>query len=155
MSTSTSLNYGQSRATPAPSRPTSSHVSTSLMPSAGPTHAAGVNFGNLQLPTLPVPAMQKAIQEYIGKLSDDDKAAFQSAQNIMERLQEIQSNGKPLVSSSLASRVEKVLQCVKTFMSSLAIFIQQSPQISSLVVGGVNFVLTVGTNINTLLFMYT
>ena len=39
--------------------------------------------------------------------------------------------------------MEKVLQCVKSFMGSLVVFIQHSPQISSLVVGGVNCILTV------------
>ena len=89
--------------------------------------------------------LQKAIQKYVETLLDDDKEAFQSAPEIIERLQEMQSNGKSLISSSLTARVEKVLQCVKNFMGSLGIFIQHSPEISSLVVGGVNCVLTVGT----------
>ena len=118
------LNYGQSRgATPAPSQPTSGHAS------AGPMDET----------------LQKAIQEYVNKLSDDDKAAFLSAPDIIEHLKEMQCNGKSLISSSLTARVEKVLQCVKHFMGSLGIFIQHSPEISSLVVGGVNCILTVGT----------
>ena len=148
--TGTNLNYGQSSGvTPTPSRPTASHAS------ASPTHTTGVHSVNLPLPTPLVlakkdEALEKAIQEYVKKLSDDDKAAFQdafySAPNIVEHLQEMQCNGKIPTTSSLTSRVEKVLQCVKTFMDSLAIFIQHSPEISSLVVGGVKCILTVGTS---------
>ena len=87
--------------------------------------------------------LQRAIQEYVEDLSDDDKAAFQSVPDIMERLKEMQSNSKLRISGSLTTRLEKVFQCVKRFMSSLAIFIQHSPEISSLVVGGVNCILMV------------
>lgn len=145
-------NSGQSSgATPAPPQPTSSHAS------AGPVHAAGANSGNLQFPTPQIPArkdeaLQKAIR-YVKELSEDDKEAFRSAPNIMERLQKVQENGKTLVSSSLTSRVEKVLQCLKSFMGSLAIFIGHSPMISSLVVGGVNCILMVGTSITDSLFI--
>ena len=97
--------------------------------------------------------LQKVIQEHVKKLSDDDKTAFQSASDIIVRLQEMQCNGKPVISGSLMSRVEKVLQCVKGFMGSLGIFIQQSPEISSLVVGAVNCILTVGANRKYLLFV--
>ena len=108
--------------TPTPSRPKSSHASVGPMDQA----------------------FQKAIQEYANNLSDDDKTAFLSAPNVIERLQEMQCNSKSLFSSSLTTRVEKVLQCVKGFMVSLGIFIQHSPEISSLAVGGVNCILTVG-----------
>ena len=120
------LNHGG--ATPAPSRPTSSH---------GPMDET----------------LQKVIQEHVKKLSDDDKTAFHSASDIIVRLQEMQGIGKPAISGSLMSRVEKVLQCVKGFMGSLGIFIQQSPEISSLVVGAVNCILTVGANRKSLLYV--
>ena len=42
-------------------------------------------------------------------------------------------------------RVRKVLKCVSHFMGSIGIFIQSNPEISSLVVGGVNCILTVST----------
>ena len=135
--------------------PASSHASVSpslgrgLQPDyAGPISTTGAHSANSQLlPTPSVPAksdeiLQKAIQE---RLSDDDMTAFQSAPEIMERLREMQGNGKSLISSSLTTRVGNVLQCVKSFMGSLAVFVQQHPELSSLVVGGVNCVLTVGT----------
>ena len=143
------LNHGQSRgATPTPSRPTSSHASVGHGPSTGPMHAAGAQSGNLQLLTPPAPAtkdtaLQKAIQEYVNTLSGEDKTAFRSASDIIEHLQKMQCNQKTLISSSLTSRVEKVLQCVKNFMGSISGFLQSNPEISSLVVGGLNCILTV------------
>ena len=130
-------------AAPTPLQPTSSHAP------ASPLHAAGAHSVNLPLPTPPVPAkedgkLQRAILEYVKTLSDDDKRAFQSAPDIIECLQEMQHNGKPLISNTLTTRVEGVLQCIKYFMSSLGVFIQHSPEISLLVVGGLNCILTVG-----------
>ena len=90
-------------------------------------------------------AFQKAVQQYMKQLPDDDKTAFLSAPDVIEHLQEMQCNNKSLISSSLTTRVEKVLQCVKGFIGSLGICIQHNPEISSLVVGGVNCILTVGT----------
>ena len=138
------LNHEQeSRATTAPTQPTSDHTVARLM------HTAGAQFRNHQAPTPLVPAkdeaLQKAIQEYISKLSNDDKAAFQSAPDIIERLDEMQHKSKTPIPSSLATRAERVLQCIKYFMGSLSIFIQQSPEISSLVVGGVSCILSVGS----------
>lgn len=123
MSTSTSSHGQPSGSTPASSSlPTSSHVTTGPMDET----------------------WQKATREYVKELSDDDKEAFQSAPDIIERLEEMERNRKSPISSSLASRVKKVLQCVQSFMDSLKVFVQQSPEISSLVVGGVNCILTVG-----------
>lgn len=157
-----SLKHAPSRAaTPTPSRPASSHASTGPISPASPIHAAGAQSVNPQFPPFPVPvtkkdeALQKALQEYINAVSDEDKEAFQSAPDIMGRLQQMQHSKKPLISSVLTSRVEKVLQCVKHFIGSLAIFIQQSPEISSLVVGGVNCILTVSTNSIYLQLMWT
>ena len=124
--------------------PTPSPTSGPL-PTLGPVHAHSVNLRSPSFPVMRDETLQQAIQEYVGDLSDDDKAAFQSAPDIMKRIQGLQDNGKLLISSPLMTRVENVLQCVKSFMGSLAIFIQHSPQISSLVIGGVNCILTVGT----------
>ena len=139
-------NRGQSRgSTPTPSQQTSSHA-------PGPSmHAAGTQPMNPQLPPPPLSvrdeALQKAMQDCILQLSGDDKVAFESAPDVIERLQEMQYNDKSAITpSSLATRVAKVLQCIKQFMGSLAIFIQHHPEISSLVVGGVNCILTVGTS---------
>ena len=149
MATSANPNYGQSTgATSIPSRPTSSHASAGHMHSSTPVVAAVSHAVNPRtpLPSVPANAFQKAIQIYVGELSVDDKVAFLSAPSVIERLKEIQCNEQSPISSSHLVRVEKVLQSVKQFMCSLAIFIQHSPEISSLVVGGVNCILMVGTS---------
>ena len=144
MSTGTTLNCGGA-ATPTPSRPTSSHVSSGLMHSSTPVHAVGPNPVNPQPPPplVPATAFQKAIQKYVKELSDGDKAAFLDAPDVMAHLQKMQDNDKSPISNRHTARVEKVLQFVNHFMDSLSIFIQQSPEISSLVVGGVKCVLKV------------
>lgn len=99
-------------------------------------------------PTIPVPmkneAFQMAIHKYIDNLSDDDKVAFQSAADVMEMLGEL-PQGKSRISSSQMQKVQKVLRCVKQFSGSVIICIQHSPQISSLVMGGLNCILAVSS----------
>ena len=96
-------------------------------------------------------AFERAIQKYVNnRLPDDVKKDFHSASDIMEKLQKMQSSesgsgGKICISSSISDRVKKVLQCLRHFLGSVAICIQHHPDISSLVVGGVNCILTVCT----------
>ena len=118
---------------------------------AGPAHAIGNQSPNPQSPTVPVSLkneiFQKAIQKYIDNLSDNDKVAFQSTPDVMEKLREL-SQGKPHTSGSYTTcmqRVRKVLQCVQRFLESIKICIQHHPEISSLVVGGLHCILTVST----------
>ena len=112
--------------------------------------AAHATMDNPQLLPISVPvkneAFQTAIQEYIDKLPDDDKVAFHSATDVMEKLAELQSH----ISSphTRMQRVQKVLQCVKQFLGSIAIYIEHHPKISTLVVGGLHCVLTVHTPFN-------
>jgi hypothetical protein len=54
-----------------------------------------------------------------------------------------QEHAKQSMSRSLGTRVEKVLLCIKSCVSSVSICIQHHPDISSLVVGGFNCVLMV------------
>ena len=120
---------------------------------AAPTHVPGVHTLNPQPIAILAPAkneaFEKALRAYVdGRLSDDVKKDFQSASDIMERLQMMQCNQSGLdskvhISSSISDRVKKVLQCLRHFMGSVAICIQHSPEISSLVIGGVNCILTV------------
>ena len=116
---------------------------------AGPAHATRNQSPNSQSLAISVPvkneAFGKALQEFVDNLSDDDKVAFQSDTDVMLVLEEL---GKSRISRShtpLMQKVQKVLQCVQQFLGSVAICIQHSPEISSLVVGGLNFVLTVST----------
>lgn len=81
--------------------------------------------------------MTVALLKHIDKLSNDDKAAFESAPDVMEKLQ-LNKSTSPHV-----QKVQKVLECLQQFLAPVAICIQQSPHISSLVVGGFNCVLIV------------
>ena len=93
-------------------------------------------------------AFLQAIQEYINNLSNDDKVAFQSATDVMEKLEELQK-GKSRTSNShhthmqKVQKVQKVLQSVKQFLVSISICIQHNPEVSSLVVGGLHCILMV------------
>ena len=92
-------------------------------------------------------AFQQAIQEYIDNLSFDDKIAFQSATDVMETigvLQKYKSRTSRYRTSQI-QKMQKALKCVKLFLGSVAICIQQNPEITSLVVGGLNCILTVST----------
>ena len=91
-------------------------------------------------------AFQQAIKKYTDNLSDDDRVAFKSAADIMEELGRL-SQSKSDTSSfhNTQNKVQKVLQCMKKFLESVAICIQQSPEISSLVVGGLHCILTVSS----------
>lgn len=135
------FNLGQSKgATSAPSQSTSGH------PTAGSMQAAGA------LSTLLVPAgdgaLERVMQEYVSKLSNDDKEAFvrSAPQDIIGHLQKIQHNIRSPITNTHMTRVEKVLQHIKKFMSSLTIIIQHHPEISSLVLGGFNCILMVGNS---------
>ena len=87
---------------------------------------------------------QKAIQNYIDKLSNDDKEAFQSASDVMDKLGALPP-AKSHLSISVMQKLQKVQQYVNQFLGSIAICIQQSLEISSLVMGGLNCILRVCT----------
>ena len=113
---------------------------------------------NPQSPTTPISAarceaFEQAIKKFNGTLSDEDKEAFQSASDIMERLHSMQSDQNSRISNSHILRARKILQCMQHFMGSISIFIQAKPGVCSLVVGGVNCVLT--ASILELLIMYS
>ena len=115
----------------------------------GPLHATGNHSPNPRPPAIPVlaknEAFQKAIQEYLDNLLDEDKIAFRSATDVMEKLGDLQAKSRTGSHATRTQKVQKVLQCVKQFLESVRICIQHSPEISSLVVGGLNCILTVST----------
>lgn len=113
--------------------------------------SAGNQYPQPPSPAVSVPstneAFRKAVQGYIVGLSDDDKSAFYSATSVIQKLEELPL-GKSRISSShttLIQKAQKVLQCVKQFLAPIAICIQHHPEVSSLIVGGLNCVLTVST----------
>ena len=63
----------------------------------------------------------------------------------MNEIQKLnKERGKIRGTTALGERVQNILHCVKQFMGTLGIFIQQSPEFSALAVGGMNCVLLVG-----------
>ena len=77
-------------------------------------------------------------------LSEDDKTAFQSATDIMQKMQTMDvENAQSSVSRTFGPRVQKTLNLINVFLKSVEICIQHSPKISSLVVGGFHCALSV------------
>ena len=92
-------------------------------------------------------AFKKAVEQYTKNLSDDDKKAFHSFNSGSDVMAEIcnlnNETDKIRVTNAHSERVQKILNCIKQFMGTLSIFIQHSPEFSSLAMGGVNCVLLV------------
>lgn len=90
-------------------------------------------------------AFEQALQKCVADLSEDDKAAFKSAEDVMRKIQLLNKVGSKLrLESGLSDRVQKVLDFVRQFTNLIQTFVRYSPEISSLAVGGVNCVLSVG-----------
>ena len=127
-------------------RPASSNSSSTLVCPIYPTRDQDPNP---QLLTVSSPvnnvAFQKAIRDYVESLSDDDQVAFQSATDVMEKIQMLHY-GSSCQSSSRIQKVKRVLECMKLFLKPIAIYSQKAPDISSFVVGGFNCILTVSTS---------
>lgn len=92
---------------------------------------------------IPDPALTSAIEKYVKGLSDDDKAAFQSAGDIMSKIQELdEANTQNNLARTFGARIENTLQVMKRFTACVAPCVQSLPE-GSLVVGGLNCVLVV------------
>lgn len=62
----------------------------------------------------------------------------------MGRMKEIdEKNAKKSLSRTFGARIEKLLQLMNSFMNSVVICIQSNPEVSSLIVGGINCALSV------------
>lgn len=91
----------------------------------------------------PDPALSGAIDKCIEKLSQDDRTAFQSAGDIMLKIQEMdEANSGDALARTLRTRIGAVLQVIKRFTAAVAPCIQYSPHVS-LAIGGFNCVLLV------------
>ena len=125
-------------------------------PTSTPPDVPGAHASNPESPTAPEPAtteaFQIAIHAYINdRLPGDAKKDFQSASDIMEtpqmRLVHRSGSGNTMhISSSVSDRVKKILESLRHFTGSVAICVQHSPEISSLIIGGVNCILMVSTS---------
>ncbi|KAF8251709.1 hypothetical protein K440DRAFT_636958 [Wilcoxina mikolae CBS 423.85] len=93
--------------------------------------------------SIPDPALKIAIERYVKELPEDDRNAFESAKDVLDEIRMIdQTHSQASSSRSFGTRISKVLQLINKFLGSVAICIQHSPAISSLVVGGLHCVLS-------------
>ena len=116
-------------------------------------HASEAHTSDPGSPAVLEPAknetFQREIQAYINeKLPEDIKKDFQSASDIMETLQRMQhhqsgSGSQMRISNSTSDRVKKVLQCLRHFTGSVENCVRHSSDISSIIIGGANYILTV------------
>jgi hypothetical protein len=95
------------------------------------------------------PAFLDALKEYEEKLSDEERKEFDpttaaSPQSLLSAALQLDTDHRERSSSrSLACRVKKILESMDRFMGVLCIAIQHSPEVSSLVVGGIRCILDV------------
>lgn len=122
------------------STPTSIPLSSADRIDSGLTGPPGGKPLNYKSPEPSVHVKSEAIQKYIGDLlGDDDKTAFKVATDVMDRLREQQWDKL----RGSRSHIIHMRQCVDQFLGSIAICIQYDPQLSSLLEGGLNCILTV------------
>lgn len=93
-----------------------------------------------------------ALENYIKDLSPKDKQAFKdgnaiSINALMDQIRGFdETHSKTSRSRRCAEKVEGFLGILKGFLGGLAPFLQQTPEISSLVIGGVNLIVDVRLN---------
>lgn len=94
-------------------------------------------------------AFQLALTDHIKDLSPDEKKAFIngnhiSIEGLMDGIREFDAiHSKPSRTRRCAERVEKFLTILKGYVKGLTPLIQQAPEISSVVIGGVNLIIDV------------
>ncbi|MCJ1348246.1 hypothetical protein MMC31_006477 [Peltigera leucophlebia] len=93
-------------------------------------------------------AFTDALQQHLAKLSPDEKSAFRTshqtltAESILVKVRDYdRDRNHDSNSRRCAEQVEKSLRILSQFLKSIAIAIQSNPEISSLIVGGVRFIL--------------
>ncbi|RAR13708.1 ankyrin repeat-containing protein [Stemphylium lycopersici] len=115
-----------------------------------PTISSG---GTLASATSRSPLLEEALAKTLGKLSEGEKAAFlEASKTIDERtlLSDVRTYDAAHKSESSfrphAERLSKFLDLLNRFMGGVAIGIQASPEVSSLVVGSVRVVIDLALN---------
>ncbi|TGZ77426.1 hypothetical protein EX30DRAFT_366680 [Ascodesmis nigricans] len=90
-------------------------------------------------------AFLQAIKRYELRLSEDERADFSSPIDVLMKVRAIdETHNEKSVSRRFAARIEKVLKGLNSYMDIVQTMVQHSPEISSLVVGGVMFILNLG-----------
>lgn len=95
-------------------------------------------------------AFTDALQQHLAKLSPAENAAFHSshqkltAESILVKVRDYDREyNSSSGSRQCAEKVEKSLRILNQFLRSIAIAVQSNPEVSSLIVGGVKFILDV------------
>ena len=95
-------------------------------------------------------AFTEALKQHLAKLDPDENSAFRAshqtltAESILARVRDYDRDWNQNSNSrKCAEQVEKSLRILNQFLRSIAIAVQSNPEISSLIVGGVRFILDV------------
>lgn len=95
----------------------------------------------------PDPALAGAIDKCVGKLSQEDKAAFQSPGDIMRKLQGMdEANSGNTSARTLRTRIGATLKLIKRLITSVGPYVQYTPHLS-IAIGGFNYILLVRSTI--------
>lgn len=96
------------------------------------------------------PAFEAALQQHINKLDASERSAFNTSyhditpEDLLSRVREYDDeHSQEATFRRCAEPVAKILRVIEQFMQGVAIGIQSSPEISSLVVGAVRVIIDV------------
>ena len=123
-------------ATPEPGRPEPTSSSQTIVPTSANNNAFAI-----------------ALQRYLNDLDPEEQQLFRAAhrtiepQHLLARVASLDDNDRDSTSRKFFDRVEKFLTVLNTLLTSVALGIQGSPEIASLVVGGARLILDLALNI--------
>lgn len=132
-------------------KPTTSQSSATAINPLSPPPASSVQDSQVSAPVTSTsrnPALELAIQRHLDKIPAAEKAVFRDASkaiNDANLLSRVRAYDEAHIESSSfrpqAERLSKFLKFLNRFMGGVAIGIQASPEISSLVVGAVRIII--------------
>lgn len=97
----------------------------------------------------PDPALRNAIDERVATIPEQDRASFQTAGDIMHKISAMDAKyGQSSFSRDFGTRIERLLHTVKNFVAIVGPCVQSIP-LASIVVGGLNAVLSVSLGAHT------
>ncbi|PGG98467.1 hypothetical protein AJ80_09528 [Polytolypa hystricis UAMH7299] len=95
-------------------------------------------------------ALELAIRKHLDQLSDDEKDAFQNAaislteDGLLDQVRHLDTDHKAVsVFRHRAEQISKLFRFLDLFMGGITVSIQHSPEISSLIIGGIRLVLDI------------
>ncbi|MCJ1348209.1 hypothetical protein MMC31_006440, partial [Peltigera leucophlebia] len=98
-------------------------------------------------------AFAEALQQHLLKLSPIESATFRAShqsltpENILLKVKAFdQAHNRGSASRKCAEKVDKSLRILNQFLASIAIAVQSNPEVSSLIVGGLRFIVDLAVN---------